>query len=239
MGKLVVAGWHIGSVSDLPRKTAELIMTADLILCENKESFLQVCKRDKLAHIDNIKEILEYYEPSKHQDFIDLFKDNETVVMVCYEGMPTIADPGEVLVKIAHINNIKVDVIPGPVAPITSLAVSGLKTSKMLIDKDIPDSLEDKIRYFETLKDFDGSMIYFEDIFSIDSTMEAVLSVFNNSRRVGLFIDLTMPSEKMIIGYASDVFRDYKTLEVNEHTKITLIINGNKLIWTDGLNSYD
>jgi 16S rRNA (cytidine1402-2'-O)-methyltransferase len=238
-GKLIVAGWHIGNINDLPNRTREALMSADMILCENVEDFIENCKRDKVDHIDDVRNILEFNDASMHSSFINYLNEDKEVVLVCYEGMPTIADPGQVLVQIATSAKIEVDVIPGPVAPISCLAISGFKTDKFLIEKEFTKTPKEKIEYFNTLKDFNGSIILFEEYDTIIPSIKAIKEVFKNTRRIGLFVDITMPSRQIITGMPDKVLEEALKLNLHKHIKITLIINGYIAYWHDENNYGD
>jgi 16S rRNA (cytidine1402-2'-O)-methyltransferase len=229
-GKLIVAGWHIGNISDLPNRTREALKSSDMILCEEVSDFIENCKRDQIGHIDNVKGILDFNDMSMHNDFVNYLNEGKTITLVCYEGMPTIADPGHVLVQIAHLAGILVDVVPGPVAPVSCLAMSGFFTEKFLIEKQPAETLKDKIEYFENLKDFDGSIILFEGYGTILDALRATELVFKNTKRIGVFINITMADQKVIIGTPDYVLSKCSNLTLYEETKITLIVNGKSFI---------
>lgn len=123
-GKLYLVGTPIGNMEDLSKRAINTLKMVDYILAEDTRVSL------KLLNNYNIKKnIRSYYkdvEKYKEENIIKDLKEGKNIALISDAGMPTISDPGAILVKNAIINNIKVITIPGPSAGVTAFANSGL-----------------------------------------------------------------------------------------------------------------
>ena len=124
----------------------EIIPSADIVLAENVDFFIDLCKEYNLSHTDNI--ILLQYDGSHVQVFskiLESLKDNKRVLMVSDCGMPTITDPGREMVNMALENNIEIIAIPGPNVAITALSLSGFLAENFHYYGYLPKVLKEKI----------------------------------------------------------------------------------------------
>lgn len=129
-GKLYLVGTPIGNMEDLSKRAINTLKMVDYILVEDTRVSL------KLLNNYNIKKDMKSYykdvEKYKEEKIIDDLKGGKNIALISDAGMPTISDPGAILVKSAINNNIKVITIPGPSAGITAFANSGLLDTKYI-----------------------------------------------------------------------------------------------------------
>lgn len=127
MGTLYVVATPIGNLSDVSKRTLEILESVDLIACEDTRQTI------KLLNYYNIKKKMIAYhkfnENSKSSTIIDDLLNGKNVALVSDAGTPCISDPGYILVNLARKNNIEVIGIPGASATVTALSISGLDTS--------------------------------------------------------------------------------------------------------------
>ena len=66
-------------------------------------------------------------------------KKGESIAVISDAGMPTVSDPGHVLIDEVIANGLEYTVISGPCAAINALVLSGLSTEKFLFVGFLPD----------------------------------------------------------------------------------------------------
>ena len=119
----------IGNLQDISQRALFALTNAQILLCEDTRVakrllFLLKEKQNLETNIDkfislhshNEKEWLKNIEP-------DFFQQN--IVYISDAGMPSISDPGALLVGYCKDNNIEYDVLPGANALLTAFAASG------------------------------------------------------------------------------------------------------------------
>ena len=121
-----------------------------------------------------------------------------SVAAVSDAGMPGISDPGFRLVRAARAANIPVYVVPGPVAAISGLVLSGFPTDRFTFcgffdEKKLRD--DNKIRH---------TIIYYESPNRIMDTVAALARVMPE-RQIAIVREITKIHEQAIIGFPADL----------------------------------
>ncbi len=204
MGILYVIGTPIGNLNDISFRALEVLKSVDYIACEDTRQSLKL-----LNHFEIKKKLVAYHkfnENEKSKTIIDDLLNGLSVAIVTDAGTPCISDPGYILVKKAHENNIQVIAIPGASAVVSALSVSGIDTSKfsfigfLPIDNkkfndEITKMLESKIRTF----------VIYESPKRIIKLFSKLVDIFPHSL-VYVASDLTKIHERGFYGYIEDVF---------------------------------
>ena len=127
MGILYVVATPIGNLEDITFRAIRTLKEVDLIAAEDTRQTLKL-----LNHYEITKPLISMHrhnEEEKSNSIIEKLKNGENIAIVSDAGTPGISDPGEILIKQAIENNIKVIPIPGACAMINALICSGLDTS--------------------------------------------------------------------------------------------------------------
>ena len=126
-GKLFVVGTPIGNLGDITYRAVEILKSVDFICAEDTRVTIKL-----LNHFDIKKRLISYHEHSVKQvseEIINRILSGESCAVVSDAGMPCISDPGEDLVRRCIENEIPIEVVPGPTAMASAVAISGLSVS--------------------------------------------------------------------------------------------------------------
>lgn len=157
---LYLVGTPIGNMGDIGRRAEETLAAADIIACEDTRRTGLLLK-----HLGVEGKLFAYHEHNKAAKgpvLIENMKKGAVVALVSDAGMPSINDPGEDLVKLCIENDIKVSVVPGPVAAITALVMSGLDTSRFHYEGFLPSEQPARRERLAALPDYRETMIIYE-----------------------------------------------------------------------------
>src|SRR3990172_564498 len=129
MGTLYLVATPIGNLEDMSPRAIRVLHEADFIAAEDTRHTGKLLK-----HFEIDTPLTSYFEHNKLKklDFILNKLSVGDVALVSDAGTPAINDPGYELVKAALASGFDVVPVPGPSAPITALAVSGLPTDSFL-----------------------------------------------------------------------------------------------------------
>ena len=132
MSKLFICGTPIGNIKDITIRCLEILKEVDIIACEDTRQTL------KLLNFYGIKKkLINYHEHNKKiagENILKLLNSGKNVAYVSDAGMPCISDPGADLVILARENFFDVEIIPGPSAFTTAIALSGLNTKQFVFE---------------------------------------------------------------------------------------------------------
>jgi 16S rRNA (cytidine1402-2'-O)-methyltransferase len=135
-GRIVLVATPIGNMGDLSPRAVAALAGADVVAAEDTRRTGQL-----LAHHDLRRPLMRYddhTERTRTEQLVDRAAAGETVVVATDAGTPAISDPGFALVRAAAERGVPVELIPGPVAAIHALVLSGLPTDRFVFDGFLP-----------------------------------------------------------------------------------------------------
>ena len=113
-------------------------------------------------------------------------------------GTPAISDPGEDLVKLAIENGIEVTSVPGPVAGITALILSGLPAARYAFEGFLSTNKRNRYEHLDSVKNDTHTLIFYEAPHKLLTTLSDMRDVFGGERRIALARELTKLHEEII-----------------------------------------
>ena len=157
---LYLVGTPIGNMGDFSSRAQEVLSSVDVIACEDTRRTGLLLQQ---FGIEN--KLFAYHEHNKSAKgpvLVDMMKKGLDVALVSDAGMPSINDPGEDLVKLCIENELDVTAVPGPVAAITALVLSGLDTTKFHYEGFLPSEGGPRRKRLEALKSIPETIIIYE-----------------------------------------------------------------------------
>lgn len=194
-GKLYLCATPIGNLGDVSTRCLETFKMADLIAAEDTRRTLQL-----LNHFEISKPLTSYHEHNKHEKggyIISLLKRGKNVVLVSDAGTPAISDPGEDLVKLCIENDIDVTSVPGPVAGINALILSGLPTRRFAFEGFLSVNKRHRREHLESIKNDTHTLIFYEAPHKLKNTLNDMQKVLGGSRKIALVRELTKIHEEV------------------------------------------
>ena len=158
---LYLVGTPIGNMGDITSRAVEILSEVDYIACEDTRVTGILLKNLEIEG----KRLISYHEhnkASKGQEIVELLKQGFNVAQVSDAGMPAVSDPGEDLVKLCIEENVEFTVVPGPVAAITALVMSGLSTRYYHFEGFLPNSGSDRKKRLKKLNEYEETIVLYE-----------------------------------------------------------------------------
>ena len=125
---LYIVGTPIGNLSDMSPRAVQILQDADLIAAEDTRVFGKLA-----AHFDIKTKRISCHEHNERDvvpELIEKIQSGMSVAIVSDAGMPGVSDPGFRMVRAARDAGLDVMVVPGPVAAISALVLSGFPTDR-------------------------------------------------------------------------------------------------------------
>lgn len=223
MGKLYLVGTPIGNLGDMTYRAVETLEKVDFICAEDTRVSA------KLLNYFEIKApLVSYHEHNAAQvgaGICDRLAAGESAAIVTDAGMPCISDPGELLVKMCAQRGIKVEVVPGPSAVISGLAISGLDTRRFQFEGFLPVAKKQRSEQLAQTSKSTHTLIFYEAPHKLQGTLEDMLTFFGD-RKISLCRELTKLHEEVIRTTLSQAVQMYR--EVKPKGEFVLVIEGAK-----------
>ncbi|MBE6457336.1 MAG: 16S rRNA (cytidine(1402)-2'-O)-methyltransferase [Alphaproteobacteria bacterium] len=195
---LYIVGTPIGNLSDMSPRAIQVLQDVDLVAAEDTRVF------GKLASHFDIKtkriSCHEHNERDVVSQIVEKIQNGAAVACVSDAGMPGISDPGFRIVRAVRCAGLPVFVVPGPVAAISALVLSGFPTDRFTFcgffdEKKLRD--DNKIPH---------TIIYYESPNRIMTTIAAFARVMPE-RKIAIVREITKIYEETIIGYPAELMQ--------------------------------
>ncbi len=210
-GKLYVVGTPIGNLSDMTPRALETLKNVDFIAAEDTRVTLKL-----LNYFDIKNNLVSYHEHNraeKGRQILDRIIMGETCAVVTDAGMPCISDPGEDLVALCRQEGIAVEVVPGPTAAMSAIAVSGITCSRFCFEGFLSTSKKSRYEHLESLKKESRTMIFYEAPHKLKNTLSDFKKYFGGDRRISLCRELTKLHEQVLLMTLDEALSYYEQNE--------------------------
>ena len=193
-GRLIIVGTPIGNLGDLTPRVAQAFEAADAICCEDTRVTSKL-----LAHLGISRPLVRCDEnviASRSPELIGRMLAGDVIAFASDAGMPSVSDPGQVLVDAAREAGVDVEVIPGPSACVTALVASGIPCEHFYFEGFLPRKHGERVRRLSQLAAIPGALLFYESPHRVAASLEALAEVFP-ARQVALCRELTKLHEQV------------------------------------------
>ena len=190
---LILAATPIGNLGDASKRLIELLATASHIAAEDTRELKKLASKLDVKLHARLYSLHEHNELERLQELVKIASTGD-LVLVSDAGMPTVSDPGFLLVRECVAADVQVSVVPGPSAVLSALAVSGLPTDRFCFEGFLPRKSGERKSVFEALLDERRTMVFFEAPHRILDSLTDALEVFGE-RRASVSRELTKKFE--------------------------------------------
>jgi len=183
----------------------EYILKTDYFFVENEKTARKVIKffaPEKKQSDLKLFLLDKYSESADLKDAQKLMKSGQDFGLLSEAGLPCIADPGNLMVKWSHENNIKVIPINGPSSIILALISSGFNGQEFTFNGYLPIDREQKkkqIQFLENQVQKTGySQIFMETRYRNNQLLEDLIKFLNPNSKLCIAANINHPTEEFI-----------------------------------------
>ena len=229
-GKLYLIPTTLGEsdpMDVLPQTVKRTIDLIDNYIVENEKTarkFIKSIHPEKVQASLKLSALNKHTEVSEHNKMIQPCLEGKNIGLMSEAGCPGIADPGAVIVKLAHEKNIQVIPLVGPSSILLALMASGMNGQNFTFNGYLPiDKAEKKvaIKNLEKLsQDKNQSQIFIETPFRNNKMLDDILQALQPNTHLCVAADITLPSEYIKTMRVSD----WKKTTIDLHNRPTIFI---------------
>lgn len=207
-GKLFVVGTPIGNLGDITYRAVETLKSVDFICAEDTRVTVKL-----LNHYGIKKPLISYHEHSERRvsdKIMSRILAGENCAVVSDAGMPCISDPGEDLIRLCVENNVPMEVVPGPTAMASAVAISGLPVSRFAFEGFLSVTKKQRYSHLENAARDTHTLIFYEAPHKLLTTLEDMLEYFGD-RKISICRELTKIHEEVVrttISEAAEYYSD-------------------------------
>ncbi len=196
-GKVFLVATPIGNLADISKRALETLETVDLIACEDTRHTGKL-----LAHYGIKKKLVSYHEHNENkraEEFAALLEQGKSIAVVSDAGTPAICDPALIIVRKAHEIRATVTAIPGAVAFVNALIVSGLPTDSIFFGGFLPSKKTERRKRLEEVKTIPATLLFYETPHRIAKSLIDCLEILGN-RKTAVVREITKLHEETVLG---------------------------------------
>ena len=226
MGELYIVSTPIGNLKDITFRAVDTLKEVDLIFSEDT----RITKK-LLNHLDIKKRIYslnEHNEVKKTPYILQQLSNGKSVALVSDAGTPLISDPGYCLVREARRHSFNVMPIPGCSAAIAALSVSGIATDKFYFHGFLSPSESEKLRVLDKLAHRKETLIFYESVHRLKSTIGNMIKVFEGSRKAIVCKEITKLHESYLGKNLSEIEKFINNNPKKIKGEFTIVVDGSK-----------
>jgi len=235
VSKLYIVGTPIGNLQDITLRALNTLKSMDVIACEDTRHSLPM-----LNHYDIHAKLIAYHkfnEAEASDKIISLIQEGQNVAIITDAGMPSISDPGQVLISKCRELGINVELVPGPTAFASAITLSGVKASGFTFIGFLPEKKGDKVSVLSKAALTGFPIVMYVAPHDLYKTATTLLEVLGD-RTVYVCRELTKMHEEVCV-------TTLQNFECEERGEIVMIIDNstkenplNELSVTDHLKHY-
>ena len=229
-GKLYLIPTTLGDnepLEVLPMSVKKVIEQVDHYIVENEKSarrFIKKISSRKAQSSLHIHVLDKFTNELESQNYLDVCFEGLNIGVLSEAGVPAIADPGSLIVQMAHKKNIKVVPLVGPSSITMAMMSSGLNGQNFAFNGYLPiDKAERKrsIKQLERLSlDKNQSQLFIETPYRNEKMFADLLQSLSANTQLCIAVDITLSTE-----YIKTLsVADWKRTKVDLHKRPAIFI---------------
>lgn len=223
-GTLYLVATPIGNLADLSERAIKVLSEVDFIAAEDTRNSMRL-----LTHLGISKPMVSYFEHNKRErgeQIAARLENGESCALITDAGTPAISDPGEDMVALCAERGIPVTSVPGPVASITALTLSGLPTGRFTFEGFLSVNKAERRAHLSSLANETRTMLFHEAPHKLQATLDDLARTFGEDRRIAICRELTKAHEEILRLTIGKAVAYYK--EQSPRGEYVLVVEGAK-----------
>lgn len=208
-GTLYLVATPIGNYDDITFRAVRILKEVDVIVYEERREGQRLLSHYGIPE-KVIESLNEHNEAAASFHILDHLKHGKNVAVISDAGTPVFSDPGQILVRKAIENNIKVVPIPGTSSLLPALTVCGFSIDEFLFYGFLSPKSNRRMSELRQLRNEQRTMVFMDTPYRLVPLLKDVVEVFGHERRACVAFNLTMPDERIFRGPVGELHRQFE-----------------------------
>lgn len=215
-------------VDVIPQTIGNLLNEIDVFIVEDARTARRFLKKAGYTHsLDTVVlHLLNEHTPVEQtKKYLDAALNGKNVGILSEAGNPCIADPGAIIVKLAHQKNIRVIPIVGPSSILLALIASGFNGQCFCFHGYLPKEKTERFKKIKSLEreaiQKNQTQLFIETPYRNNQLLQELIAGCDNSTKLCIACDLTLTTEFIKTKSISDWKKEIP--ELNKRPALFLI----------------
>lgn len=196
-GRLVLLGAPLGNTGDASTRLRDLLARAEVIAAEDTRRLARLARDLDVTVTGRVVSYFAGNEDRRVADLVEAVRSGALVAVVTDGGMPSVSDPGYLLVRAVLDAGLPVTAAPGPSAVTTALAVSGLPCDRFCFEGFLPRKPAERRSRLAALAAEPRTLVFFEAPHRVAAALTDLAGAFGGDRPAALCRELTKTYEEV------------------------------------------
>jgi 16S rRNA (cytidine1402-2'-O)-methyltransferase len=208
--KLFLVPTPIGNLEDITLRALRILKECDHIFAEDTRETKKL-----LAHFSIDTPVSSYHQNNEHailRGVISKIQSLNSAALVTDAGTPGISDPGFLLVRECVKNEIEVECLPGPVAFVPALVVSGLPCESFVFEGFLPHKKGRETR-IKKIAVSEHTTVLYESPHRLLKSLEQLITFCGPDRPCSVSREITKKFEETVRGTLAEVLDHFQKNE--------------------------
>ncbi len=222
-GTLYLVATPIGNFADMTFRAIEVLKQVDVVVYEERKEGGRLLRHFGIEK--PVESLNEHNEAAATFIILDHLKKGKSIAVISDSGTPVFSDPGQLLVRKAIDDGIKVVPIPGASSLMPALTVSGFSIDQFVFYGWLSPKRPRRVTELQQLKRERRTIVLMDTPYRLLALLKDISDVFGSSRRLCVAFDLTLPDEEIFHGTAPQLVE--KLTKLDKKGEFVVVIESN------------
>lgn len=192
-GTLYLCATPIGNLEDMTFRVIRTLKEVDLIAAEDTRNSIKL-----LHHFEIQTPMTSYHEFNKYEKgrkLVEKLLEGQNIALITDAGTPGISDPGEELVQMCYEAGVPVTSLPGAVACVTALTLSGMSTRRFAFEAFLPTDKKEREAVLQEMESETRTIVMYEAPHRLVKTLKLLAERLGSERKITVCRELTKRHE--------------------------------------------
>lgn len=214
---LYIVATPIGNLDEITLRAIDVLKSVDLIAAEDTRHTAVLL--NKYGITTKTVPHHKFNERKTTGGLIEMLKSSKDIALVSDAGMPTVSDPGRVLIDAAIENGVDYTVVSGACAAVDALVLSGLDSRAFTVLGFLPEKKADRMRYIEPYVSLPSTLVFYSAVHDIKKDLEFLHDALGD-RKCAVCREMTKFYETVTRGRLGD------ELDITEKGEFAIVVEG-------------
>jgi 16S rRNA (cytidine1402-2'-O)-methyltransferase len=211
-GVLYLVATPIGNYDDMTFRALHVLKSVDLVVYEERREGERLLRHFQIQK--PVESLNEHNEAAASHHILACLKAGKTVALISDCGTPVFSDPGQLLVRKAIEQGIRIVPIPGASSLMPALTVSGFSLDQFLFYGWLSPKKERRRAELKQLMQERRTIVLMDTPYRLLPVLRDLAETFGTTRRLCVALNLTMPDEQMFYGNALELYQQLSAKNV-------------------------
>lgn len=224
-GVLYLVATPIGNADDMTIRGLSVLRSVDLVVCEERREGERLLRHFQVSK--PLETLNEHNEAAATHTVLEVLRSGKNVAVISDCGTPVFSDPGQLLVRKAIDQQIRIVPVPGASSLLPALTVSGFAIDQFIYYGWLSPKKERRRAELRQLQQEHRTIVLMETPYRLSSLLRDLADTFGESRRCCLAFNLTLPDEHIYHDTPAGLYRTLGAKELKG--EFVVVIDGRRI----------